>query len=178
MSRNPRARPLVENVAVIAAGVGAIYFALVPLGGPGGLPAPDLLYCVLAVWVIRRPLQASVWLVLGLGLFGDLMLSRPVGLGALGLLLATEALRANAGLLQGASFALEWLAAAAGFAAILAGMRLVMEFAFLDGPGLDIGLRYLASTMLAYPLVAAVLHWGVGLRAPRAAIAHGLGRLR
>lgn len=172
-----RSRPIAEGASVIALGVAAVYVALLPVGGPGGLPAPDLLYALLAAWVVRRPAQAPAWAVLALGVFADLLLSHPVGLGALGLLLVTEVLRANAGVLRGTAFPLEWLAVTAGFAALLAGQRLILQLAFADGPGLAPALRYGLSTALAYPLVVALLHWVVGLRALRQAPARALGAL-
>lgn len=178
MSARRQPRPVVEQSVLVLAGVAAIYFALVPLAPPGGWPTPDLLYCLIAGWVVRHPRSAPLWIVLGLGLFADFMLSRPIGLGTLGLLLTSETLRANAGFFNGAPFVLEWLAAAAGFAAILLGMRVIMELSFLAGPDLPTALRYALSTTLTYPLVAGTLHWGIGLRRPMRAAPRTLGRLR
>jgi rod shape-determining protein MreD len=106
-------------------------------------------------------------MILGLGLFGDVMLSRPIGLGALGLLLATETMRANGAVFHGSPFVLEWLAATAAFALSLGGMEVLLRLAFADGPGATALIGYLLSTALAYPLVAAGMAWGLGLRAPR-----------
>jgi penicillin-binding protein 2 len=57
---------------------------------------PDLVYCLAIAWTIRRPDEAPRWAILALGLAGDVMISRPPGIGALGLLLAAEAARSSA----------------------------------------------------------------------------------
>lgn len=106
--------------------------------------------------------------MVALGLGADLMLSRPVGLGALGLLLAAEAARAESPRLQGGAFLVEWLAVTLGFAGMLAAIALMLRLSFADGPGLPGLLRHLAATGLAYPLVVAGLVWVLGLGAPRA----------
>jgi rod shape-determining protein MreD len=159
---------LAERALLPTLGVVAVYAALVPLGPGSGLVPPDLLYCLVVAWVIRRPASAPLWVVLGLGLLADLLLSRPPGLGALGLLLASEAFRANRGVLNGLPFPVEWLAAAAGFAVVLAAMNLALALTLADPPGLAASAQYLLATALAYPLVVAgllLLH----VRAPRAA---------
>ena len=102
-----------------------------------------------------------------LGLFADLMLARPPGLGALGLLLASEIFRAHRGLLNGLPFPVEWLAATAAFAALLAAMQLALVVTLADPPGLVASVRHLLATALAYPLVTAGLAFGLQLRGPR-----------
>ena len=171
--------PTVAQIALLAGfGVVAIYAGLIPLGTADGLAVPDLLYCLAVAWVIRRPASAPLWIILGLGLFGDIMLSRPIGLGALGLMLATEAMRANAAVFHGSPVVLEWLAAVLAFALMVAGMEVLLRLSFADGPGATPLLGYVLSTAVAYPIVAAGLVWGLGLRAPRGSrTGDRLGRL-
>jgi rod shape-determining protein MreD len=166
----PSALPAVAETAVLL-GLGgvAVLAAMIPLGPGGRLGAPDLLYSLLVAWVIRRPARTPLWVVLLLGLFADVMLSRPIGLGALGLLLATEVFRARATLFHNTPFPVEWLAASAAFAAMLAAMHLVLTAALAAPPGLSASLHYLLSTTIAYPLVVLGLTWCLRLRAPRAA---------
>jgi rod shape-determining protein MreD len=159
-----RALPVGVQTALVAAlGVVAVQASLLPLGTTA---VPDLLYCVVIAWTVRRPESAPLWTILALGLYADIMLSRPIGLGTLGLLLASEAMRANAGRFHGAPFLLEWLAAVAAFALILAGIAALLRLAFADTPGLPVLLAHLTSTALAYPLVCVALVWGLGLRGP------------
>jgi rod shape-determining protein MreD len=170
--------PMAENALLLGLGVAMVLAAVTPLDPGGGLPAPDLVYGLVIAWTIRRPATTPLWIVLALGVFGDLMLARPVGLGALGLVLAYEWFRLNAARLHAAGFAIEWLAAAAGFAAVLAGMRIALELVFADAPGLGVLLRYFVATAIAYPLVVLGLTWCLDLRAPRARRLGAMGRLR
>lgn len=166
-------RPLLPLLGLVA-----IYAALLPLGPDSGASRPDLLYCLLLAWVIRAPISAPVWMVLALGLFADLMLTRPLGLGALGLLLATETARANGARLRAAPFLFEWLAVLLGFAAMLTGIDLLLRLSFLPAPGPAPLLRHLAATAIAYPLVVALLVWGFGIASPTAAPGRArIGRL-
>jgi rod shape-determining protein MreD len=127
--------------------------------------------------VVRRPARTPFWAVVALGLFADVLLSRPLGLGALGLMLVVEAFRRRALLFHGAPFIVEWAAAVAAFALMLLAMNLVLEAALVVPPGLALSLRHLTGTAIAYPLVVLGLTWCLGLRAPRAVAAYRLGRL-
>lgn len=72
----------------------------------GGLAMPDLVLCLACAWVLRHPQSAPMVLLFALGLAADLLLGRPVGLGALAVVLITEALRQQP---SGVPFLLEWL---------------------------------------------------------------------
>ena len=145
-------------------GVVAIHAALIPLGPGGMLVPPDLLYCLVIAWVLRAPDAPPVWLLVGLGLAADILLSRPIGLGALGLLLAAEVAGRNRILLRGLPFPAGWAAAAIGYALILAGIYAALRLTFAEAPAPYDLLRYLVATALAYPLVALAVAWGVRLR--------------
>jgi rod shape-determining protein MreD len=175
MSRRRTIPAVVEPAILLCLGFVAVQAALIPLGPGGRLAAPDLLYCLLIAWVIRRPAQSPLWVVLLLGLFADVMLSRPIGLGALGVLLLTEAFRTRAALFHNAPFAVEWLAATLGFAAMLAAMNLALKLVLAAPPGLTASLHHLLATTLSYPLVVLGLTWCLGLRAP--SVARGEVRL-
>jgi rod shape-determining protein MreD len=113
-------------------------------------------------WTLRAPGSVPIWALVLLGLFADAMLSRPMGLGALGLLLAAEAMRGLLPRLRGLPFPAEWLVASVLFALVLAGMHAALRLVFAEAPpALDL-LRYLVATVLAYPLVAAAV--AIGLR--------------
>lgn len=154
----------VEALLLPAIGVVAIVGMTMPLD-PGRLTPPDLVWCLMVAWVVRRPERVPVWVAPLLGLLGDVLLMRPIGLGALGLMLGTEVFRGRAPALQSAPFLVEWVAAVAGYAAMLFGMRLVLGVTFADAPGLArLGLA-VAATAVAYPLVVFGLVWCLGLRA-------------
>jgi rod shape-determining protein MreD len=143
-------------------GTMAVIAALIPLGPGGALVPPDLLFCLVLAWTLRAPDPVPVLVLAGLGLFADALLSRPMGLGALGLLLAAEAMRALGPRLRGVPFPLEWLVAAVLFALVLAGMHVALRLVFAEGPPVVDLLRYLVATALAYPLMAAAV--AIGLR--------------
>ena len=156
-----------ETALYLALGLAATIAPLLPLAPGGRLMPPDLAWCLTVAWVIRRPARLPFPAILAVGLLGDVLLSRPLGLGALGLLLLAEAFRNRAHLFWSAPFPLEWLAAAAAFAALLAAEHLALALVFAEPPGLALALRYLAATAIAYPLVVLGLVWVAGLRAPR-----------
>jgi rod shape-determining protein MreD len=176
----PRPIPaLVAGTALTGLGIVAVYVPMIPFThGPEGAAMPDLLYCVVIAWVVRHPESAPIWLIVVLALLADLMLMRPAGLGALGLLAAAELFRAYRGRLRDRPFLVEWLAAAAAFALVLVGVRLVLQLAFLNPPAARDLADYWLSTVLAYPFVAAFLQVGLGVRPDRGRrrIAAGRGR--
>ena len=164
-----RARTLpgfVETALYLALGLVATVAPTLPLSPGGALMPPDLAYCLTIAWVVRRPARLPFPAILAVGLLGDLLLARPVGLGALGLLVLAEAFRHRAHLFWSAPFPLEWLAAAGAFAALLAAEHLALSLVLSEPPGLALSLRSLGATAVAYPLVVLGLVWVAGLRAP------------
>jgi rod shape-determining protein MreD len=159
--------PTIERVLFLALGVVAVQAALIPLGLDGRLVPPDLLYGLVVAWLIRRPASAPLWAVLALGLFADVMLSRPIGLGALALVLVSEWFRLRGRLFHRSPFPLEWLAATLGFAAIMAAMHVALVMVMAPAPGLAMTLRHVLVTALTYPLIVFGLTWCLNLRAPR-----------
>ncbi|MER2508085.1 MAG: rod shape-determining protein MreD [Amaricoccus sp.] len=174
----PRLAPLTERIALPLLGIVAIYAALLPFSPGSGAPVPDILYCLVIAWVLRRPASAPLAVVLGLGLLADFLLSRPIGLGALGLVLASEIIRGRASLLRGVPFVLEWIAAMVLFVAMLAVETLVLRVSFADAPGLAPLGWHIAATVAIYPFVALLLILCLGFAAPRATpVGTRLGRL-
>jgi rod shape-determining protein MreD len=168
----PRALPsVVEKAIFLGLGVVAVEAALIPLGPGSALVAPDLLFGLVVAWVIRRPATAPFWAIVALGLFADLMMSRPLGLGALGLVLASEWFRRRAARFQAGPFPLEWLAMTLAFVAVLGGMEIALALVFADGPGAAALVRYAVTTAMAYPLIVLGLTWCLHLGAP--AVARG-----
>ncbi|MEM9011355.1 MAG: rod shape-determining protein MreD [Pseudomonadota bacterium] len=141
------------------AGLGAILVALVPGGPvPQSWAMPDLLYCLVVAWVVRRPETAPFWLIFLLGLTADLMIGRPVGLGAILLVLAAEVFRSQRRtVLEGGAVA-EWIAAGTVFALILGAQVLMLWITFANLPALGELLRYGIVTVAVYPIVVLVCH--------------------
>jgi rod shape-determining protein MreD len=163
------ARPfpaVAETALYLALGLAATIAPLLPLSPGGRLLPPDLPFCLTVAWVVRRPARLPLPAVLVVGLLADLLLSRPLGLGALGLLVVAEAFRHRAHLFWSAPFPLEWLAAGGAFAALLAAEHLALTLVLAEPPGLALSLRHLAATAIAYPLGVLGLVWVAGIRAP------------
>lgn len=160
----PRTIPApLRSVLLAGLGLAAVLSAMIPLAPGSGLVPPDLLYCLMIAWAVRDPATVALWLVLVLGVFADVMLARPLGLGALGLVLAAEIARGAGAQRRGPPFLLEWLAAVAGFALLLAASHLVLRLSLMEPPGLAASARHLAATAIAYPIIAMVVARGVGL---------------
>lgn len=81
--------------ALFVALAGAVlFFALLPFGpGEGGIPGPELTFCLICAWVLRRPDYVPLWLMVPLLLLDDALLMRPLGLWTLIVLLVSEYLR-------------------------------------------------------------------------------------
>lgn len=156
---------LINHVAGLAATTALMWVAiaidLAPLTGTArGWAIPDLLFLVTACLALRRPAMVSAPLVLGAGLLRDLLAGGAVGPGALALLLSSRFLRGRAPALKRRSLMVEWFDVTA-MAALMVILPALLHWVTLsDVPSsARLGLRFLA-TVLAYPLVVAVLRVG------------------
>jgi rod shape-determining protein MreD len=161
-------RPLMRTLLMIGAAVAALGLMLSPIrpGATGGV-MPDLVTCLVILWVLRRPAQAGLLVIFGLGLLADLMLGRPAGLGALSLLLIGEILRGQVNVLRDLHFVFEWVVVMILLlcATLLQSMLLWVTLA--PTPGLGSMIVATLATILAYPLVAVLARYGLGLRYPK-----------
>lgn len=158
MSDVKRRRQLVATVVYIAIGFAILFFRLMPLSpGEPGLPGPDLMLCLTFAWLLRRPDQLPVVVVVTLSLTGDLILDRPIGLWSLLILVATETLRPRAQRWADQAFVFEWLRIATLIGLMLIGYRVMMILFLLPVPALaPVMLQWLA-TVTAYPFVVLAL---------------------
>lgn len=147
-----------------------ILAALLPIGGAVARPGPDLILALTIAFLLRRPDFVPPLSVVGVFLIADLALQRPPGLGALGALLLTEALRARAPALQAQGFGAEWLAAGAAIAAYVIGIRLFSALMLLPLAALGPTLAGLGWTIVAYPAVALFSWWPCRVRRPPTAM--------
>jgi rod shape-determining protein MreD len=165
--RNGGGLPILRQLIFLGLGVAAIYLPLTPIAPGADQVAPDALFCVAVAWVLRDPAAAPVLLVLALGVFADVMLSRPPGLGALGLLFATELARTRRELLRGTPILVEWLVVVMVYAFIVAVTHAVLRLSFADSPAPALMLRLVGETALLYVIVSLALALGLRLFGPR-----------
>lgn len=160
----------IVNVAFV---LGLSFLAVSIESAPLGLhadawPSPDLVFCIVAYWSLRRPDAVPLIAVFALGLGRDLLTDAPVGGGALSLVFASETLKATARPLARRGIATEWLAVAGAFAAVLIAQWLMVLLVLAHPPYLvDLGRQWLI-TLALYPLLAGVFRWLFQIRRPRA----------
>lgn len=149
----------------------AILVQLLPLDLLAGTGvAPDLLLVLACLWAVRRPEHMPLPLVAGLLLLADMLQDRPIGLWAMISLLIVEAMRAQRDAYRGRPFVVEWGGFAVALALGLMARGLILKLALVSRPeGLDLPLQIFAVTVLSYPVMALLLHYGLRIRAPRPA---------
>lgn len=151
-------------------GLTGILAAMVPLGLPADAPPmPNLVFVLAIAWTIRRPSSAPWGLVFLLALLADIVLMQPIGLWALSTLLATEFARAQRWPIREQMFAVEWAIFAALFALALGFNALILGIVFAPRPSFGLVASYFLSTVLAYPIVVALLYWVFRIRSPHVA---------
>ncbi|HUF87524.1 MAG TPA: rod shape-determining protein MreD [Thermohalobaculum sp.] len=150
---------------VLALGLVAVAVESAPLGlEAGAWPSPDLLFCIIAYWSLRRPDAVPLVAVFAAGLGRDLLTDAAVGAGALGLALAAEALKSAGRPLARRSPWAEWLAVAGTLAAMLLFQWLLVLLALTHPPYLvDLARQWLLTVAL-YPPLAAIFHWLLRIR--------------
>jgi rod shape-determining protein MreD len=137
--------------------------ALLPLA-PGriGLPGPDLLTALTLAWVARRPEQVPVLAVAAIGLAADILLFRPLGLGAAIAVVASEVPRRREHRWREHGFLVEWLRVATLMVLMVLAERTIRTLFFVPDtlaplPPLGQDILRLIATITVYPLVAGML---------------------
>ncbi|PWE32123.1 rod shape-determining protein MreD [Maritimibacter sp. 55A14] len=131
-----------------------IFIRLLPIDiGFFGLPGPDLMLCVTAAWIIRRPDFVPPILIALLFLTADLLFQRPPGLHSALVLITAEFLRRRVQRYGDMTFAVEWLLVSGAFLALTVAERVALAVSFTPKPGLGPMLLVALLTVLAYPLV-------------------------
>ncbi len=154
-----------------------LFFRLLPLNtGTQGLPGPNLMLCLTMAWVLRRPAHLPAPMIGLVFLVEDLFTLRPPGLWALAVLAGTEFLRRRHAVAREITLPLEWAMVSAVMLAMLVAYRLVLAIVMVPQPPLDLSLIGLAFTVLCYPAVVVVLHYGLRIRKPAPGEVDELGR--
>ncbi len=153
-----------------------IFLKMLPLSTiPRSIPGPDLLFCLTAVWIMRRPRWAPVGLIVLVHLIADILFLRPIGLWPAISLLGYEYLRRKAGGQTEISVPVEIGLAAATFAVLVAANALFHVIFGLGQPAFSVLLLHIVMTVVAYPFVIAVSHFLVRVRRARPTELDGSG---
>ncbi len=143
--------------------------AILPLGLSAEARAmSDLYFCLVFAWVIRRPSTAPMGLILVMALLADFLLMRPLGLWSFTILMASEFARSQRIPLREQMFIIEWFIFALVFAAALFVNTVILKFSFSPTPSFNLMFSFFVSTIIAYPIVVALLYWVFRVRAPQA----------
>ncbi len=155
----------------------SLFLRLLPLNITGaGWPAPNLVLCVTMAWVLRRPAHLPAP-VIGLAfLIEDLFTLRPPGLWALAVVAGTEFLRRRHAVAREITLPLEWALVSAVMLVMLLAYRSVLAIVMVPRTPLDLSLIGLAFTVLCYPAVVLVMHFGLRIRKPAPGELDELGR--
>ncbi|MDA8746894.1 hypothetical protein N9M66_01640 [Litoreibacter sp.] len=145
-----------------------IFLKMLPLSTiPRTVPGPDLLFCLTAVWIMRRPRWAPVGLIVLVHLVADILFLRPLGLWPAISLLGYEYLRGKAGGSTEISVPLEIGMASATFAVIVAVNTVLQLMVGIGQPNMSTLLLHIITTVIAYPFVVAFSHYLIRVRRAR-----------
>ena len=120
------------------------------------LPQPDVLFCVMATWIIRRPELVPPWLVAALVFTSEILFLQVPGLWSAIVVIATEYLRTQVNRLRHMSFAYEWLHFSVSYTVGALTYQFIAMLAFMQTAPADRVILDIVFTVLAYPLLVAL----------------------
>ena len=145
-----------------------IFIKLLPLSTmPSSFPSPDLLFVFTAVWIMRRPNFAPVWLIVPLALLADFLFLRPPGLWAAISLVGYEFLR-NKRLGPSEIPVIGEIPLAAGCFVVMFVVYAVVLMTFgVPTPGFLPSVFHILMTIAVYPIAIVVTHFIFRVRRQR-----------
>lgn len=159
-------RHWLDMALFVLVGFVAIGLAIIPMGlAANSVASPDIMFAVFVAWVIRQPSTAPVILIVFLAVLADALMMRPIGLWAMMLLIGTEALRLTERPFREIPFLLEWLYVGVLFVLLSVLQNLILFVSFSTMYAFADVFGHVVRTIAIYPLVVAVLHWGLRIRA-------------
>ena len=139
-------------------------------------PAPDIMLVLILAWVMRRPDLLPAPVIVAYVFVEDILMLRPPGLWALIMLMATEFLRRRNPALRGLTLGLEFGLVAALMLGMFLLNRMVLGIVMVPQAPLGLSLAQLVGNVALYPIVVAVLHFGLGVRKPATGEVDELGQ--
>lgn len=155
----------VRALYVLSALIVAIIL-LLPLGGSGRLPGPDIILTLTICWAMRAPHQLPVLLLGVVLLMADFLLMRPPGLLAVLTVLGVEVIRARASTWRELPILAEWAIGGAIIAAILIANALVHSLFLVPQPALGQTLIRLVFSVMIYPVMLALVLFVFRIESP------------
>lgn len=150
--------------------------ALFPSFGWARFPLPDILLALTFAWVLRRPDLLPAPLIAGYFFLEDLLLMRPPGLWAMLVLMGSEFLRRRSEQFRGYGFWFEYMVVAGLILALFLANRLILAIVMVSQDPFGLSFAQMLGTVLIYPVVVAVAHFGFGLRKPATGEVDALGQ--
>lgn len=133
---------------------------------PRSFAGPDLMLAITLLWVVRRPDLLPLSVIAALFFVTDLLLQRPPGLMTALVVMATEGLRRQNNAIRALPFLLEWALIGAILIALTLANRLVLAVLLTPQAPLGLSFMQMVMTMLVWPLVAVIAHYGFGITRP------------
>ncbi|GGE48175.1 rod shape-determining protein MreD [Actibacterium pelagium] len=145
--------------------LGVLLVQLVSVGdGIPGIPGPDLLICLVLVWIQRRPDYVPLLLLAPVLLIADFLLMRPPGLWAALTLIGAEFMRRQQIGGKDLPFMVEWGTVTVVIIAITLAHWAINALVAAPPVLLLAGMLQALTTALAYPLVLGVCLYAFNIR--------------
>ncbi|MDE2761148.1 MAG: hypothetical protein OXH90_12710 [Paracoccaceae bacterium] len=127
---------------------------LIPVSFSNGfLTFPNLLYCLTASWIFRRPDYVTAPMILGIFLFQDILLGLPIGLGTFLMLAIFEFFRSRIELVRYQPFLIEWGLIAVSYLIFLILYQSLLIVTFSRPALIGTLIFQFIETLLIYPVV-------------------------
>lgn len=140
---------------------------LIPIGFSSAyLTFPDLLYCLTACWVIRRPNYIPTPMVVCLFLFQDILLGLPIGLGTVIYLAIIEYLRSRIEVIRYQSFLMEWGIIAISYFIFIFTYQLALIITFSQPSTFGTLAFLLVETIFIYPVIVFLSTYILKVKSP------------
>lgn len=162
---NPATRIWIGRTVFLFLSIGLMFLSLLPLETtPRGWAPPNFLLAFACIWAVRRPTYLPTILVGLVFLMSDLLFLRPPGLWAGIVVIGTEILRSRSNALRNVTLIVEWLTVAGVIIAMTLVYRIVLAAVVVQTEPLGLAMIQMMLTILIYPVLVGISHFGLGVR--------------
>lgn len=158
-------RAWILRALFVSLALAVFFFKFLPINLlPAGWPGPDLLALLAFAWVLRRPEYLPLLLVVGVFLASDLLFMRPPGLWTALMVMGVEFLRARRQISHEQTFLTEWAVVAIVYLVQTTAYYSILALTFSGLPEMAPVAIGTIGTLILYPLVVVLSHFGLGVR--------------